>query len=310
VHAHYWLSGQVGAVAKERWGVPLVQSMHTLGKVKNAALAAGDAAEPELRIRGEAEVIAAADRLVANTAAEADQLVGLYGADASRVRTVNPGVDLAVFHPGSGQREARQRLGLPADAVVLMFAGRMQPLKAPHLVLHAAAKLISDDPPLAGRLVVVFVGGPSGTGRADPDQIAELAATLGVSGVVRLEPPCPQRELADWYRAATTVLVPSYSESFGLVAVEAQACGTPVVAASVGGLRTAVRDGVSGVLVPGHDPADYARAVRDLIDSPGRLASLSAGAIKHASRFSWTSAVDQLMGVYTGVMNDVAAVDA
>jgi D-inositol-3-phosphate glycosyltransferase len=310
VHAHYWLSGQVGAVAKERWGVPLVQSMHTLGKVKNAALAAGDAAEPELRIRGEAEVIAAADRLVANTAAEADQLVGLYGADASRVRTVNPGVDLAVFHPGTGQREARQRLGLPADAVVLMFAGRMQPLKAPHLVLHAAAKLISDDPPLAGRLVVVFVGGPSGTGRADPDQIAELAATLGVSGVVRLEPPCPQRELADWYRAATTVLVPSYSESFGLVAVEAQACGTPVVAASVGGLRTAVRDGVSGVLVPGHDPADYARAVRDLIDSPGRLASLSAGAIKHASRFSWTSAVDQLMGVYTGVMNDVAAVDA
>jgi D-inositol-3-phosphate glycosyltransferase len=310
VHAHYWLSGQVGAVAKERWGVPLVQSMHTLGKVKNAALAAGDAAEPELRIRGEAEVIAAADRLVANTAAEADQLVGLYGADASRVRTVNPGVDLAVFHPGSGQREARQRLGLPADAVVLMFAGRMQPLKAPHLVLHAAAKLISDDPPLAGRLVVVFVGGPSGTGRADPDQIAELAATLGVSGVVRLEPPCPQRELADWYRAATTVLVPSYSESFGLVAVEAQACGTPVVAASVGGLRTAVRDGVSGVLVPGHDPADYARAVRDLIDSPGRLASLSAGAIRHASRFSWTSAVDQLMGVYTGVMNDVAAVDA
>jgi D-inositol-3-phosphate glycosyltransferase len=284
--------------------------MHTLGKVKNAALAAGDAAEPELRIRGEAEVIAAADRLVANTAAEADQLVGLYGADASRVRTVNPGVDLAVFHPGTGQREARQRLGLPADAVVLMFAGRMQPLKAPHLVLHAAAKLISDDPPLAGRLVVVFVGGPSGTGRADPDQIAELAATLGVSGVVRLEPPCPQRELADWYRAATTVLVPSYSESFGLVAVEAQACGTPVVAASVGGLRTAVRDGVSGVLVPGHDPADYARAVRDLIDSPGRLASLSAGAIRHASRFSWTSAVDELMGVYTGVMNDVAAVDA
>jgi D-inositol-3-phosphate glycosyltransferase len=309
VHAHYWLSGQVGAVAKERWGVPLVQSMHTLGKVKNAALAAGDAAEPAVRIRGEAEVIAAADRLVANTAAEADQLVGLYGADASRIRTVNPGVDLTVFHPGPEQ-EARRRLGLPADAVVLMFAGRVQPLKAPHLVLHAAAKLISDDPALAERLVVVFVGGPSGAGRADPDQIAELAATLGVSHLVRLEPPCPQRELADWYRAATTVLVPSYSESFGLVAVEAQACGTPVVAASVGGLRTAVRDGVSGVLIPGHDPADYARAVRDLIASPGRLASLSAGAIEHASRFSWTGAVDQLMGVYTGVMNDVAAVEA
>ena len=154
--------------------------------------------------------------------------------------------------------------------------------------------------------MVSFVGGPSGSGRADPDQLAELAARLGISGVVRLEPPCPQPELADWYRAATTVLVPSYSESFGLVAVEAQACGTPVVAAAVGGLRTAVRDGVSGVLVPGHDPSAYARAVRDLIASPGRLARLSAGAIEHAARFSWTGAVDQLMGVYTGAMNGVA----
>ena len=305
VHAHYWLSGQVGTVAKVRWGVPLVQSMHTLGKVKNAALAAGDAAEPQTRIRGEAEVVAAADRLVANTAAEADQLVGLYGADPSRVATVNPGVDLTVFHPGS-QRAARDRLGLPADAVVLMFAGRVQPLKAPHLVLHAAARLIRDDPLLAGRLVVAFVGGPSGAGRADPDQLPELAAALGIPGVLRLEPPCPQPELADWYRAATTVLVPSYSESFGLVAVEAQACGTPVVAAAVGGLRTAVRDGVSGVLVPGHDPAGYARAVQDLIASPGRLARLSAGAIEHAARFSWTGAVDQLMGVYTGAMNGAA----
>jgi D-inositol-3-phosphate glycosyltransferase len=194
--------------------------------------------------------------------------------------------------------------------VVLVFAGRVQPLKAPHVVLHAAAHLLQDDPLLAGRLVVAFVGGPSGSGRADPDLLAELAARLGISAVVRLEPPCPQPELADWYRAATAVLVPSYSESFGLVAVEAQACGTPVVAASVGGLRTAVRDGVSGVLVPGHDPASYARVLRDLIRSPADQARLSRGAIAHASRFSWTSAVDQLMTVYTGAMNDVAAVDA
>ncbi|HEY3732302.1 MAG TPA: D-inositol-3-phosphate glycosyltransferase [Streptosporangiaceae bacterium] len=309
VHAHYWLSGQVGAVAKERWGVPLVQSMHTLGKVKNAALAAGDAAEPAVRIRGEAEVVAAADRLVANTDAEAGQLIGLYGADPSRVQTVNPGVDLAVFHPGS-KIAARRRLGLRPDAVVLMFAGRVQPLKAPHVVLHAAARLLADDPLLAERLVVAFVGGPSGSGRADPDLLAELAARLGITGVVRLEPPCPQPELADWYRAATAVLVPSYSESFGLVAVEAQACGTPVVAASVGGLRTAVRDGVSGVLVPGHDPASYARVLADLIGSPAEQARLGRGAIEHASRFSWTRAVDQLMTVYTGAMNDVAAVDA
>jgi D-inositol-3-phosphate glycosyltransferase len=309
VHAHYWLSGQVGAVAKERWGVPLVQSMHTLGKVKNAALALGDAAEPEVRIRGEAEVVAAADRLVANTAAEAEQLVNLYGADSSRVATVNPGVDLSVFHPGPAL-EARRKLGLRPDAVVLMFAGRVQPLKAPHIVLHAAARLLADDPGLADRLVVAFVGGPSGSGRADPDQLAELAARLGISGVVRLEPPCPQPELADWYRAATAVLVPSYSESFGLVALEAQACGTPVVAASVGGLRTAVKHGVSGLLVVGHEPADYARALRELISSPARRAVLAAGAVEHASGFSWARAVDRLMTVYTGAMSNVAAVEA
>jgi D-inositol-3-phosphate glycosyltransferase len=306
VHGHYWLSGQVGAVAKERWGVPLVQSMHTLGRVKNAALAAGDAAEPDVRIRGEAEVVAAADCLVANTDEEAGQLIGLYDADPARVATVNPGVDLAVFQPGS-QRAARQRLGLPGDAVVLMFAGRVQPLKAPDIVLRAAAQLIRDDPGLAGRLCVAFVGGPSGAGRADPDGLLELAASLGVPGIVRLEPPCPQRELADWYRAATVVMVPSYSESFGLVAVEAQACGTPVIAASVGGLRTAVRDGLSGVLVDGHHPASYARAVRELITEPGRLARLSAGAREHASRFGWGVTVDALLQVYTGAMTPIPA---
>jgi D-inositol-3-phosphate glycosyltransferase len=310
VHGHYWLSGQVGAVAKERWGVPLVQSMHTLGRVKNAALAAGDAAEPDVRIRGEAEVVTAADRLVANTDDEARELIRLYDADPARVRTVNPGVDLSVFRPGSRQ-QARRRLGLPADAVVLMFAGRVQPLKAPDVVLRAAALLIRDDPGLARRLCVAFVGGPSGTGRADPYRLTELSAALEISRVVRLEPPCPQHELADWYRAATVVMVPSYSESFGLVAVEAQACGTPVVAASVGGLRTAVRDGVSGILVDGHDPASYARAVRGLLTDPAALARLSAGAREHASRFGWGATVDALLRVYTGAMSTVAAaVDA
>jgi len=310
VHGHYWLSGQVGAVAKERWGVPLVQSMHTLGRVKNAALAAGDAAEPGVRIRGEAEVVAAADRLVANTDEEATELIRLYDADPARVRTVNPGVDLSLFRPGS-RRQARLRLGLPADAVVLMFAGRVQPLKAPDVVLRAAAALTRDDPDLARRLCVAFVGGPSGTGRADPDGLTELSAALGISRVVRLEPPCPQLELADWYRAATIVMVPSHSESFGLVAVEAQACGTPVVAASVGGLRTAVRDGVSGILVDGHDPASYARVVRELLLQPATLARLSAGAREHASRFGWGATVDGLLRVYTGAMNTMAAaVDA
>jgi D-inositol-3-phosphate glycosyltransferase len=310
VHGHYWLSGQVGAVAKERWGVPFIQSMHTLGRVKNAALASGERAEPAVRLRGEAEVVAAADRLVANTDEEARQLIELYAAEPGRVTVINPGVDLAVFRPGSRQ-QARQRLGLAQDGVVLVFAGRVQPLKAPDVVLHAAAQLIRADPGLAARLTVAFVGGPSGAGRADPDGLAELAARLGIAGCVRLEPPCPQPELADWYRAATLVMVPSYSESFGLVAVEAQACGTPVVAASVGGLRTAVRHGLSGVLVDSRDPARYASAVGDLITQPAALARLSAGAREHASRFGWSVTVDRLLHMYGAAMSETgAAVDA
>jgi D-inositol-3-phosphate glycosyltransferase len=312
VHGHYWLSGQVGAVAKERWGVPLIQSMHTLGRVKNAALALGDTAEPDLRIRGETEVIAAADRIVANTDAEARELIRFYDADPGRVTAVNPGVDLAVFQPGS-QRQARRRLGIAPNAVVLLFAGRVQPLKAPDILLRAAAELCREDPRLADRLVVAFVGGPSGTGRQDPDHLTQLAAALGITANVRLEPPCPQRELANWYRAASLVVVPSYSESFGLVAVEAQACGTPVVAAAAGGLRTAVHDGTSGVLVPSHDPAAYARVIWDLVAHPARLARLSRGARKHASGFGWSQTVDRLLAVYGEAMSDLrvrAAVEA
>ena len=316
LHAHYWLSGQVAAVAAERWGVPLVQSMHTLGKVKNLALAFGDCAEPTARIRGEGEVVAAADRLVANTAEEARQLIELYGADPWRVETVNPGVDLSVFRPSSSASvpalssasvpALRRRLGLAPDAVVLAFAGRIQPLKGPDVVLRAAAELLRLRPSLAGRLVVVIVGGPSGSEVGAPGRLEALASSLGISSLVRMEAPCPQPELADWYRAADVVLVPSHSESFGLVALEAQACGTPVVAAAVGGLRTAVRDGYSGVLIDGHDPEVWARVLADLTGSPRKLAELSRGALEHASGFGWPTTAERLVGVYTGAMNEAA----
>jgi D-inositol-3-phosphate glycosyltransferase len=302
VHGHYWLSGQVGAVAAERWGVPLVQSMHTLGKVKNLALASGDCAEPAVRIRGEDEVVAAADRLVANTADEARQLIELYGASPRQVETVSPGADLSLFRPAPDTAAVRRGLGLPPDAVVLVFAGRIQPLKGPDVALRAAAALLRLSPALAERLVVVFVGGPSGSEVGAPGRLSALASSLGISRYVRFEPPCAQRELADWYRAATMVLVPSHSESFGLVALEAQACGTPVVAAAVGGLRTAVRDGFSGVLVDGHDPEAWAGVLAGLASSPWRLAELSRGAVAHASGFGWPATADRLVEVYTGAM--------
>jgi len=189
-----------------------------------------------------------------------------------------------------------------------MFAGRVQPLKGPDVVLKAAARLIDTNPELAKTLNVVLVGGPSGRReRADPDRMRELAAKLGISAFVRFEPPCPQAELAQWYRAATMVLTPSHSESFGLVALEAQACGTPVVAASVGGLRTVVRDGYSGVLVDGHDPARWAKVIGRLVSAPRHLQALSAGALRHASSFGWSATVERLATVYTGAMHEAAA---
>jgi len=201
LHAHYWLSGQVAAVAAERWGVPLVQSMHTLAKVKNLTLATGDCAEPAARIRGEGEVVAAADRLVANTAEEARQLIELYGADPWRVETVSPGVDLSVFSPPPSAASVpalRRRLGLAPDAVVLAFAGRIQPLKGPDIVLRTAASLLRSCPRLAGRLVVVIVGGPSGSEIGAPGRLSGLAEGLGIADCVRLEPPCPQRDVSLW----------------------------------------------------------------------------------------------------------------
>jgi D-inositol-3-phosphate glycosyltransferase len=306
VHSHYWLSGLPAWVAQQRWGVPMVHSMHTLAKVKNAALAADDAPEPGERVLGEEQVVGSADRLVANTADEARQLVELYAAAPERVATIEPGVDLSLFRPAPAET-ARRRLGLPRDAYVLLFVGRIQPLKAPDVLLRAAARMLADDASLRGRLVVAVVGGPSGNARSRPEELQRLAAGLGLTDVVRFEPPCPQEELADWYRAADVTVVPSYSESFGLVAVESQACGTPVVASAVGGLRTAVRDGDSGVLVDGHDPADYAGVLRRLAAEPRLRARLAEEAVRHARAFGWNATVDGLLAVYTGAMHAKSA---
>ena len=297
VHSHYWLSGQVGWLVKERWGIPLVHSMHTMAKVKNASLADGDDPEPTARAIGEAQVVEAADRLLASTSDEAEQLVALYGADHARVRTVAPGVDLEVFCPGD-VAAARKRLGIDPHASVLLFAGRIQPLKAPDVLLRAAAHLVRMDPQLRDRLEVVVVGGPSGSGLARPEQLHKLAGDLGIADITRFVRPVDQPTLADYYRAATVTVVPSYTESFGLVAVESQACGTPVVAADVGGLRAAVDDGHSGLLVQGHDPADYAAAIRRIVTDTTMERRLGRGAVVHASGFGWARTAEGILDVY------------
>ncbi len=300
VHSHYWLSGQVGWLAADRWGVPLVHSMHTMARVKNLHLADGDEPEPRGREIGEAQVVEAADRLVANTSREAEELVALYGADPSRVAVAEPGVDLDVFSPGS-KGEARARVGIPADAVLLLFVGRIQPLKAPDVLVRAAAELVRRRPELRSRLVVGILGGASGTGVRNPMGLTELAQRLGIADLVRFVPPVDRATLAQWYRAADVVAVPSHSESFGLVAVEAQACGTPVVAANVGGLPTAV--GPAGVLVDGHDTADWATAVEMVVCDPQRAPGLARAGVEHAAGFSWARTAQRLAEVYADAMD-------
>jgi D-inositol-3-phosphate glycosyltransferase len=305
IHSHYWLSGQVGWLASERWGVPLVHTAHTLSKVKNCALADGDAPEPLARIIGEEQVVAAADRLIASTGEEAAQLIDLYGADPARVDTVPPGVDLETFAPGPS--DARARLGLGADDLVLLFVGRIQPLKAPDLVLRAIAELRLLAPELARRVHLVVVGAPSGAGLADPKWLQHIALDLDLSEQLIQVDPVGRAELADYYRAADLTVVPSYSESFGLVALESQACGTPVVAAAVGGLPTAVADGSSGALVGSHDPREWAHVLRRLLSTPAARAKLAAGARRHAESFSWERTVDGLLDSYRTALVDTAS---
>ncbi|GAA1073050.1 D-inositol-3-phosphate glycosyltransferase [Nocardiopsis metallicus] len=297
VHGHYWLSGKAGVVAARRWGVPMVQSMHTMARVKNAALAAGDAPEPEARVRGEDQLVRQADRLIANTDDEARQLTGFYGARNEQISTIPPGVDLETFTPGP-RAAALDRIGLPRDAELLLFVGRVQRLKAPDVLIRAAAELLERDPSLRSRLVVGIVGGLSGGGKREPQLLTDLARSLGVADVVRMEPPQNRQRLADYYRAATATVVPSYSESFGLVAVESQACGTPVLAARVGGLSTAVSAGVSGVLVDGHDPRHYAAELHRMIAEPAWRARLAEAAPRHAATLGWSRTVDELLDLY------------
>lgn len=297
IHSHYWLSGQVGWIAQERWGVPLVHTMHTMARVKNLTLAQGDSPEPAIREIGEEQVVTAADRLVANTHAEAKELIELYHADPNRVRVVHPGVDLDVFVPGN-QSVARKDLDVAEDAIVLLFVGRIQPLKAPDVLIEAAAAILKRNPELRTRLVVAICGGPSGSGLERPDALVTLAEQLGVSDVVKFVPPTSRAELVRWFQAATVCVVPSYSESFGLVAIEAQACGTPVIAARVGGLPTAVRDGISGLLVDGHEPETWADQILTVAMNADLRAKLSAGAVAHASHFGWEDTTDKLIAVY------------
>jgi D-inositol-3-phosphate glycosyltransferase len=304
IHSHYWISGKVAMPAAKEFGIPLVHTMHTMARVKNMNLAEGEVPEPMIRVQGETQVVAAADALIANTDAEAASLVSLYDACPDNVHVITPGVDLYTFTPGLGRSASRTVIDMPQEGLVVSFVGRIQPHKGPEVLIRATSELVKHSPLLRSKLIVNIIGGASGANTEEVDRLRELSSWLGIQDVVRFSPPVPRADLVQWYRASDLVVVPSYSESFGLVALEAQACGTPVVATAVGGLRTAVADGISGVLVDGHDPKAWSSVIARLLQEPQRRVLLSMGAIEHASHFGWDATARGTLDIYDQVISD------
>lgn len=299
IHSHYWLSGQVGWLLRDLARVPLIHTGHTWAAVKNAAQkqTGGDSPETEARRICEQQLVDNADALVVNTADEIDQLSHHYDVDPSRIRVVTPGADTRLFTPGTNRNTelARRDLGIPLDSQVVAFVGRLQEFKGPQVLLRAVAEIVERDP--ERNLRVILCGGASGSD-SSVDCYRALAHKLGLSRTVRFLGPRPPEELVDIYRAADLLAVPSYNESFGLVAVEAQATGTPVVAARVGGLPLAVADGETGVLVSGHEAEAWADAIAGLLDDDARRLAMAEAAVARAARFSWSESAASLAQVY------------
>jgi D-inositol-3-phosphate glycosyltransferase len=291
IHANYWLSGVVGHQLKHELEIPLVSTFHTLARVKADT---GDA-EPQRRIDAEAGVIGCSDVIIANAEAEAEQLVELYGADRDRIEIVPPGVVHAFFSPGD-RDGARRALGRDPKRPLLLFVGRIQPLKGVDIAIRALAEMQSRDAEL------VIVGGASGSeGPTEMARVRSLVDVLGLSSRVSFVEPQPHHRLSTYYRAADVCLMPSRSESFGLVALEAAACGIPVVAADVGGLSTLVRDGETGFLVGDRDPAAYAVLVDALLDDPAAATELAAHAFERSLDYTWSSTAQGLGRIYREV---------
>ncbi len=297
IHTHYWLSGLAGVRLRARHGIPLVHTMHTMARVKNAARGGDQPVEPDDRERGESAIVAAADALTANTADEATELNRHYGARPEQIAIVPPGVDLHTFHP-CDQPKSRAQFGVAQDAQVILFVGRIQPLKSPDTLIRAVAELARREPRRHDRLRLIIIGSPSGPDAAWSLTLPTLAAQLGVGDLVEFRPHSERQDLFRWYCASDVVGVPSFNESFGLVALEAQACGRPVVATDISGLRHTVSDQQTGLLVTGHEAEAWADALAAVLDHPDEMVRMGANAAAHASRFSWDNTAAATLRAY------------
>ncbi len=294
IHANYWLSGIAGHRLKHRLDVPLVSTFHTLDRVKaELSPEAISAAEPARRARAEAETIGCSDVILASCSVEADQLVELYDAPRDRIEIVAPGVDHAFFAPGD-RPQARRAIGLDPDGPVIVFVGRIQPLKGLSLAVEALAGAVAAGGRAAAARMIV-VGGPSGP--HGPDELARIETLIDAHGLhdrVLRAPAQPHELLSTYFRAADVCLVPSRSESFGLVALEAAACGTPVLASAVGGLTTIVDHGRTGFLLDPLDPGEWVDHLAGLLDDPGLAERTGQAAARRADAYTWSRAAQVL----------------
>ena len=301
VFSHYWLSGEVALLLRPQLAVGWAHVAHTLGLVKNRTLAAGARPEPALRIQVETEIAREADLLVASTADESGELVRSYGADPARVAVVPPGVDLTLFQP-TDRDDARMQIGYGPGRIVL-FVGRLERLKGVDVAIRALA-LLRDRQHDDVRLLILGEDSHDGSD-SEKERLKAFASRVGVHDRVDFLGSVAHHELPFFYSAADVCVMPSYSESFGLVALEAQACGRPVVGADVAGLRSVVRDEVSGYLLDGHDPAAYAERIGRLLDNPDLAQQMGRRGRLLAQRFSWTRTADSLQKLFEGVMEQV-----
>jgi D-inositol-3-phosphate glycosyltransferase len=308
IHSHYWLSGLAAAELRQAWKAPIVQMFHTLGHMKNSVAGSQEEWEAEERIEGEGRVMTSADRLVAATPLERAQMVWLYGADAGKISVVPCGVDLSLFRPIPPD-QARQALGLPSKRRVILFVGRIEPLKGIDTLLRAISLVAPQIPHWQQDLSVIIIGGAPGAGaeqtNAELARLQQLRAELGIEDLVTFQGAQDQDTLVYYYSAAEMVVMPSHYESFGMVALEAMACGTPVVASKVGGLAFSVQDGETGFLVPGGNPAALAARIQELLTDHELRRCMGEQAARWARRYSWPAVADQILDVYDTVQSMV-----
>ena len=304
IHSHYWLSGVAARSLRAAWGVPFIQMFHTLGIMKNRVAANADDREGDLRIREETSLLRDADRVIAATPAELAQLQWLYRADVSRVTVVPPGVDLDLFYPRPAA-QAKRRLGIDPAIQLLLFVGRIEPLKGIETLFQAVARLRDLGVCECTQMCVAVIGGDAdsrASQNAELERLKRLRAQLGLADLVTFLGAQDQDALPDYYAAAEVVIMPSHYESFGMVALEAMACGTPVIASEVGGLAYLVRDGETGFHVPDSDPVLLSERICEILTDRLLRRELGEQAAHHAQAYGWPIIADKILAVYETVL--------